>query len=72
MFGKALNSAIEPTSSPLGAGTKRRTRPDGWEIRQKATKHTNVTQERLVHEDTPLPDVLVEFLQDRGDRVTSR
>ena len=52
--------------------TERRTPPDGWEISQKATKHTNLTQERLVHEYTPLPDVLVEFLQDRGDRLTSR
>jgi hypothetical protein len=25
-----------------------------------------------VHEDTPLPDVLVEFLQDLGDPLTTR
>ena len=52
--------------------TERRTPPDGWEISQKATKHTNVTQERLVQEYTPLPDVLVEFLQDLGDPLTTR
>ena len=49
--------------------TERCIRPDGWEISQKATKYTNITQERLVQEGTPLRDVLVEFLQDLGNVI---
>ena len=49
--------------------TERCIRPDGWEISQKATKYTNITEERLVQEGTPLRDVLVEFLQDLGDVI---
>ena len=47
--------------------------PSGcWDSRETRFPRLARATERLVQEDTPLPDVLVEFLQDLGDRLTSR